>query len=89
MTNEAQLTVYQHWSTKKALLISTNGDEKDAKWVQSSLVTVHQHNRNVLVITMPERVAVKKGLMPIGALTFGGNNNDSFTDKPKGTEDQR
>lgn len=77
----AQLKVIQHYRRPRALLLSADGREESAQWVPVSMLTVHHVSRNVLVITLPEWLAVKKGFIEKGRLTFGGNNaGKKFTD---------
>lgn len=78
----AQLKVIQHYRRPRALLLSSDGREEHAQWVPVSMLTVHHYNRNVLVITLPEWLAVKKGFIEKGRLTFGDTNVGSkFSDK--------
>lgn len=75
----AQMKVFHHYTSKKgAMLISMNGREDDAKWVTGRMCSYVNLNRKALIITMPEWLAVKSGLIPMGAL---GANNDKFRDK--------
>lgn len=77
----AQLKVIRHYRRPRALLLSADGREEHAQWVPISMLTVHQEHRNVLVITLPEWLAVKKGFIEKGRLIFGGNNaGKKFTD---------
>jgi hypothetical protein len=62
------------------LKISTDGNEDNAKWVPGWQCSIHQVNRRVLIITMPEWFAVKIGLIAMGALPFG-EKDDKFTDR--------
>jgi hypothetical protein len=57
----AQFRVTRHWSTAKAILVSTTGNKKDAKWVPKSQVDL-----NGDYLTMPEWLAVKAGLIAKG-----------------------
>lgn len=77
----AQMTVCWHYTSKRgALLLSHTGNDKDAKWVPGRQCSIHHINRTTLIVTMPEWLAVKVGLMPMGALPFG-DSNDKFTDR--------
>lgn len=57
----AQLRVTVHWSTAKAIRVSTTGNKEDAKWVPKSQIDLHGE-----YLTMPEWLAVKCGLITKG-----------------------
>lgn len=57
----AQMRVTRHWTTAKAVLVSTTGDKDDAKWVPKSQIDLVGE-----YLTMPEWLAVKTGLMEKG-----------------------
>lgn len=54
----AQMRVTRHWTTAKAVLVSTTGNKEDAKWVPKSQIDLHDE-----YLTMPEWLAVKCGLI--------------------------
>ena len=58
------LTGRVYAETAKAILFSTTGDAKDAKWLPRSLIEIeHDAPKNVYIVTMPSWVAVDKGLV--------------------------
>lgn len=57
----AQLAVTVHYRTPKAILVSTTGEREEAKWVPKSQASLSGH-----LLTMPEWLAVKSGLIPKG-----------------------
>ena len=80
-TPQAQMKMCRHHTSKKgAILLSMNGDDKDAKWVPGSQCSLFFINRTTAIVTMPEWLAVKAGFIPKGALAFGGID-DKFQDK--------
>lgn len=83
----AQMKVHWHYTSKRgALFVSLDGREDNAKWIPGSQCSAHHVNRKTLILTMPEWLAVKKGLMSTGRLTFGGNH-DKFRDKNSGADE--
>lgn len=56
------LTLHLHHKTEKAILVSDGGDKDDAIWVPLSQCEVEYKKGNVVIVTMPEWLAVEKGL---------------------------
>ncbi len=71
---QVQLTLYQHYKTGRARLLSVGIDKEKAQWVPCSQLTVHATVNGQVTITMPEWLAVKKGFVPRARVTFGGNH---------------
>ena len=78
-TPQAQLTVCVHYHRKNNYLISTTGYDKDAKWIPGSQCSVFYINRTTAIVTMPEWLAVKQKLIPMGVLE---SKDDTFRDTP-------
>ena len=68
------LTLALHHETDKAVLVSETGDEKKAKWLPKSKVevettgkfvqaTVGARKFAVVIVTLPEWLAIDKGLV--------------------------
>ncbi|MDB6178967.1 hypothetical protein PAF17_15860 [Paracoccus sp. Z330] len=52
-----------HARTDRAILFSTDGDRESAEWLPLSQIEVGELHRGVGEITLPEWLAVDKGLM--------------------------
>lgn len=57
------LTMKKHALTAKAILVSDDGDEKKAKWLPLSQVEVEEKSQGIVVVTLPEWLAIEKGLV--------------------------
>jgi hypothetical protein len=71
------LMLAQHRRTKLAVLVSDTGEERKAVWLPLSIVEIEETNKRVtgmlknglkvacpmIVVTMPERLAIEKGLV--------------------------
>lgn len=64
-SNIIDLDVHVHHRTEKAVLVSTSGDRDEAVWFPLSAVEIepHQNMRRVFVISLPEPLAIEKGLI--------------------------
>ena len=56
------LTLHLHHKTEKAILVSDDGEEGNAVWVPLSQCEVEHIKGNVVEVTLPEWMAVEKGL---------------------------
>jgi hypothetical protein len=52
-----------HRETEKAVLVSDTGDPKDAKWLPLSQIEIEFGKSDVVTITLPEELAIEKGLV--------------------------
>jgi uncharacterized protein YabE (DUF348 family) len=52
-----------HHRTERAILASDDGDEKRAVWIPLSQVEVLMKSAGVAEVTMPEWLAIEKGLV--------------------------
>jgi hypothetical protein len=61
----ADVRVVIHHQTEKALLVSTDGLDSHGVWVPKSVTEVDETSRRErsVVITLPERMAIDKGLV--------------------------
>lgn len=60
------LTLQLHAETTKAVLVSDDGDKKRAVWLPKSQIEIEREPKSVrglIVATMPEWLAVDKGLV--------------------------
>lgn len=54
----------QHAETEKAVLFSNTANKEDAVWLPKSMIEIeHDAHRNFITVTMPERLALDKGLI--------------------------
>lgn len=54
----------QHAETDKAILFSETADKADAVWLPKSMIEIeYDGHRNFVTVTMPERLALDKGLI--------------------------
>lgn len=54
----------QHAETEKAILFSDTANKEDAVWLPKSMIEIeHDGHRNFITVTMPERLALDKGLI--------------------------
>lgn len=52
----------RHVETEKAILVSDDGDRDAAVWLPKSLIEI-EDSGDTIVVTMPERLAIEKGLV--------------------------
>ena len=57
------MTVFEHTQTRKAILVSEDGDEDNAAWIPLSQCEIVRLSEEVVEITMPEWLAIDKGLV--------------------------
>ncbi|SDQ98658.1 hypothetical protein SAMN05519103_00314 [Rhizobiales bacterium GAS113] len=57
------VTVQLHHETEKAILVSDDGDRHKAVWLPHSQIEVERKERGVIIVTMPECLAIDKGLV--------------------------
>ena len=56
------VTMQLHYRTDRAILVSDDGDKENAVWLPLSQVEVLPKNDGMVEVTMPEWLAVEKGL---------------------------
>lgn len=56
------VTVQAHVESEKAILVSDDGERDNAVWLPKSQIEIERKTSNIMVITMPEWLAVEKGL---------------------------
>ncbi len=52
-----------HAKTSKAVLVSDDGDKAKAVWLPLSQVEVEEKAGGIVIITMPEWLAIQRGLV--------------------------
>lgn len=57
------VTVQIHMMTEHAVRVSDTGDDKDAVWLPLSQVEVLKRPRGTALLTLPEWLALEKGLI--------------------------
>lgn len=57
------LTMQRHHETEKAILVSDDGERAKAVWLPKSAVEVEEKGRGIVVVTLPEPLAIEKGLV--------------------------
>lgn len=57
------ITVQLHAMTNRAVRVSDDGDDKKAVWLPLSQVEVVKQPRGIAVVTLPEWLALQKGLI--------------------------
>jgi len=67
-TNIIDLTLQEHHRTKAAILVSDDGEEKNAVWLPLSQCEVAEMPgtgaaRGLVLVTLPEWLAVERGLV--------------------------
>lgn len=62
-SNLVDLTVRVHYRTEKAILVSDDGDRENAKWLPLSQIEVEEVDASTAIVTLPEWLAVEKGLV--------------------------
>ena len=59
----ADVEVIIHHETDRAILVSTDGNAAKAEWVPKSVTEIEYSHGNKATITLPERMAIDKGLI--------------------------
>ncbi len=62
-SNLIDLTLHIHAETVGAVLVSDNDDSSEAVWIPKSQCEVEAGKGNVVEVTLPEHVALEKGLI--------------------------
>lgn len=57
------VSVCVHHRTEKAVLVSDDGDRDKAKWLPLSRVEIEMDGESAGIVTLPEWLAVEKGLV--------------------------
>lgn len=57
------IDVQKHMQTNRALLVSLDGDREKAVWLPLSEIEVERKSGLVIKVTLPEWLAVDKGLV--------------------------
>lgn len=57
------LNLALHMKTERAILVSETGDEAKAVWLPLALCEVVPRPRQAVVVTLPEWLAIEKGLI--------------------------
>jgi hypothetical protein len=57
------VTLQLHHETAKAILVSEDGDRDNAKWLPLSQVEIERKERGIVIVTMPEWLAMDKDLI--------------------------
>ena len=57
------LTLQVHHETEKAVLVSDTGERERAIWLPKSAVEIERKAKGIVVVTMPEHIAIEKGLV--------------------------
>lgn len=58
------LTVFLHHETGAAVLVSDDGEEKNAVWLPRSQIEIEQTREGrTIIVTVPEWLAMDKGLI--------------------------
>lgn len=57
------LTMHRHHETERAILVSDDGNREKAVWLPKSAVEVEEKGRGVVIVTLPEPLAIEKGLV--------------------------
>jgi len=52
-----------HHETGKAVLVSDDGDRDNAVWLPKASIEIEPKSKGVIVVTLPEWLAVEKGLL--------------------------
>lgn len=62
-SNLVDLSMQLHHETAKAILVSDDGEREHAIWLAKSQIEFEHKKNGIVVVTMPEWVAVEKKLM--------------------------
>lgn len=57
------VSVKLHYRTEKAVFVSDDGEEDNAKWIPLSQCEINSERDGILEMTMPEWLAKDKGLI--------------------------
>jgi hypothetical protein len=57
------LTMQLHQETARAVLVSDDGDRDNAVWVPLSQCEIERKASGIVIVTMPEWLALDKGLI--------------------------
>ena len=57
------LTMQLHHETAKAVLVSDDGDKRNAVWLPLSQIEIERKAKGAVVVTMPEWLAIQQGLV--------------------------
>lgn len=57
------LTMQLHAESQKAILVSDEGDKTHAVWLPLSQVEIEHKGKGIVVVTLPEWLAIEKGLV--------------------------
>lgn len=57
------IAVQLHGERPKAVLVSDSGERRDAVWLPRGLIEIEVGKRRIAVVTLPEWLAVEKGLV--------------------------
>lgn len=57
------LTMHLHHETDKAVLVSDDGDRTKAVWLPKAAVEIERTSKAIVVVTIPERLAIERGLV--------------------------
>ena len=57
------IAMVEHHRTARALLASDDGDSRTAVWLPLSRIEIEPQRDGTVIVTMPEDLAVQKGLV--------------------------
>ena len=57
------LTMQLHAETEKAIRVSDDGEDENALWLAKSLVEIERKPKSIVIVTMPEWLAIEKRLV--------------------------
>ena len=57
------LTMQLHAETAKAALVSDDGDKAKAIWLPLSQIEIERKAKGIVVVTLPEWLAIQRGLV--------------------------
>jgi hypothetical protein len=57
------MTMHLHAQTEKAVLVSDDGLRKNAVWLAKQHIEVEPHSGALVIVTLPEWLALDKGLI--------------------------
>lgn len=57
------IAVQLHHQTERAILVSDDGDREKAVWIPLSQCEVERKRDGTVIVTMPEWLAIEKGLV--------------------------
>ena len=63
MTDLIDVTCQIHHETDKAVLVSDDGERKNAKWLPRSVIEIEPKKNGIVEITMTARLAAEKGFI--------------------------